>query len=123
VLAAAVGFSPSRETHLVRDQVGIPLRTYPRLVRFLIAAEALRGASLTDAAHRAGFADVAPFIAPSAITPSSNPVRYSVPWSGSRHSRSVQDAEHTVGRCQKRVERPYLSSPGQGCEFDRWARR
>jgi methylphosphotriester-DNA--protein-cysteine methyltransferase len=60
VLAAAVGFSPSGETHLVRDQVGIPLRTYPRLVRFLIAAEALRGASLTDAAHRAGFADLAP---------------------------------------------------------------
>lgn len=87
MLAAAVGLSPSRVTHLLRDQVGIPLRTYRRWVRFLIAAEALRGASLTDAAHRAGFADVAPFIAPTAITSGFNPVRYSVPWSGSRHSR------------------------------------
>jgi AraC-like DNA-binding protein len=60
VLAAAVGLSPSRVTHLFRDQVGIPLRTYRRWVRFLIAAEAPRdAASLTDAAHRAGFADVA----------------------------------------------------------------
>jgi AraC-like DNA-binding protein len=59
VLAAAVGLSPSRVTHLFRDQVGIPLRAYRRWVRFLLAAEALRdGASLTDAAHHAGFADV-----------------------------------------------------------------
>jgi AraC-like DNA-binding protein len=47
-------------THLFRDQVGISLRAYRSWVRFLLAAEALRdGASLTDAAHRAGFADVA----------------------------------------------------------------
>jgi AraC-like DNA-binding protein len=60
VLAAAVGLSPSRVTHLFRDHVGIPLRAYRRWVRFLLAAEALRdGASLTDAAHHAGFADVA----------------------------------------------------------------
>jgi AraC-like DNA-binding protein len=60
VLAAAVGLSPGRVTHLFRDQVGIPLRAYRRWVRFLLAAEALRdGASFTDAAHRAGFADVA----------------------------------------------------------------
>jgi AraC-like DNA-binding protein len=60
VLAADVGLSPSRVTHLFRDQVGISLRAYRRWVRFLLAAEALRdGASLTDAAHHAGFADVA----------------------------------------------------------------
>jgi AraC-like DNA-binding protein len=60
VLAAAVGLSPSRVTHLFRDQVGISLRAYRRWVRFLLAAEALRdGASLTGAAHHAGFADVA----------------------------------------------------------------
>jgi AraC-like DNA-binding protein len=60
VLAAATGLSPSRVTHLFRDQVGISLRAYRSWVRFLLAAEALRdGASLTDAAHHAGFADVA----------------------------------------------------------------
>jgi AraC-like DNA-binding protein len=60
ILAADVGLSASRVTHLFRDQVGISLRAYRSWVRFLLAAEALRdGASLTDAAHRAGFADVA----------------------------------------------------------------
>jgi AraC-like DNA-binding protein len=60
VLAADVGLSPGRVTHLFRDQVGISLRAYRRWVRFLLAAEALRdGASLTGAAHHAGFADVA----------------------------------------------------------------
>jgi AraC-like DNA-binding protein len=60
VLAADVGLSASRVTHLFRDQVGISLRAYRSWVRFLLAAEALRdGASLTDAAHHAGFADVA----------------------------------------------------------------
>jgi AraC-like DNA-binding protein len=59
-LAGTVGLSPSRLTHLFRDQVGIPLRAYRRWVRFLLAADALRvGASLTRAAHDAGFADVA----------------------------------------------------------------
>lgn len=60
ILAADVGLSASRVTHLFRDQVGISLRAYRSWVRFLLAAEALRdGASLTDAAHHAGFADVA----------------------------------------------------------------
>jgi AraC-like DNA-binding protein len=60
VLAADLGLSASRVTHLFRDEVGISLRAYRRWVRFLLAAEALRdGASLTDAAHHAGFADVA----------------------------------------------------------------
>ena len=59
-LADAVGLSASRVTHLFRDEVGIPLRAYRRWVRLLLAADALRdGASLTDAAHNAGFADVA----------------------------------------------------------------
>jgi AraC-like DNA-binding protein len=60
VLAGAVGLSASRVTHLFRDQVGISLRSYRRWVRLLLAADAVRGgASLTDAAHGAGFADVA----------------------------------------------------------------
>jgi AraC family transcriptional regulator len=47
-------------THLFRDQVGISLCAYRSWVRFLLAAEAPRDrASLTDAAHHAGFADVA----------------------------------------------------------------
>jgi AraC-like DNA-binding protein len=59
-LATSAGLSPDRLTHLFTEQVGIPLRGYRRWVRLLLAAEALRnGATLNDAAHQAGFADVA----------------------------------------------------------------
>ena len=58
-LARHVGLSASRLSHLFRDEVGIPLRAYRPWVRMLLAADALRGgASLTEAAHRSGFADV-----------------------------------------------------------------
>jgi AraC-like DNA-binding protein len=60
VLADQAGVSGSRLTHLFTAEVGIPLRAYRRWVRLLLAADALReGATLTQAAHRAGFADVA----------------------------------------------------------------
>jgi AraC-like DNA-binding protein len=59
-LAAHAGLSPSRFSHAFRADVGIPLRSYRRWARFLLAADALRtGSTLTDAAHRAGFADAA----------------------------------------------------------------
>jgi len=59
-LAAEVALSPGRLGHLFREQVGLPIRRYVlwrRMEAALSAAE--RGASLTDAAHEAGFADSA----------------------------------------------------------------
>jgi len=59
-LASEVGLSPDRLRHLIREQVGIPLRLYRRWVRVLIAIECLQdGDSVTDAACAAGFADTA----------------------------------------------------------------
>jgi len=59
-LAREVGLSPDRLRHLIREQVGIPLRLYRRWLRVLVAIENLRdGASVTDAACAAGFADSA----------------------------------------------------------------
>jgi AraC-like DNA-binding protein len=59
-LASQAGISASRLTHLFTQDLGIPLRAYRRWVRFMLAADALQnGATLTQAAHRAGFADVA----------------------------------------------------------------
>jgi AraC-like DNA-binding protein len=52
--------SPDRLRHLIREQVGIPLRRYRRWARLLSAVEALRDtASVTAAAHTSGFADSA----------------------------------------------------------------
>lgn len=59
-LAAAVGLSVSRLTHLFTEQVGIPLRRYvlwSRLRAAIIRVQA--GDDLTGAAHGAGFADSA----------------------------------------------------------------
>lgn len=59
-VAARVGISPSRLTHLFTEQVGIPLRRYVLWLRLRTAIERVRaGADLTDAAHTAGFADSA----------------------------------------------------------------
>jgi AraC-like DNA-binding protein len=59
-LAARVGISASRLTHLFTAQVGLPLRRYVLWLRLMIARDAVAGgADLTTAAHAAGFADSA----------------------------------------------------------------
>ena len=59
-LAAAVHRSPSRLAHRFREATGVPLRCYVLWRRLRAAAEAaMRGSSLTEAAHVAGFADSA----------------------------------------------------------------
>jgi AraC family transcriptional regulator len=59
-VAKAVRRSPSRLAHRFREATGLPLRRYVLWSRLRAAAEeAMRGASLTEAAHRAGFADSA----------------------------------------------------------------
>ena len=57
-LARASGVSGTRLVHLFRAQVGLPIRRYVLWLRIKRAAEAVvRGASLTEAAYAAGFAD------------------------------------------------------------------
>lgn len=61
-IAAEAGLSSSRLQHLFTEEVGVPFRRYrlwQRLRRAIRAAAA--GASLTEAAHAAGFADQAHF--------------------------------------------------------------
>lgn len=59
-LAARVHLSPSRFTHLFRQQTGLPLTRYLLWTRLLAALEAVaQGANTTAAAHIAGFADLA----------------------------------------------------------------
>lgn len=59
-LAAAVALSPGRLLHLWKDEVGISLRRYVLWLRLRhVVARITVGASLTDAAHDAGFADSA----------------------------------------------------------------
>ena len=59
-LAAQVGLSASRLTHLFTEQVGIPLRRYVLWSRLRIAITRVQtGDHLTGAAHGAGFADSA----------------------------------------------------------------
>ena len=61
-LAAAADLSTSRLEHLFKQQLGIPLRAYRGWYRFrFAAAQLLAGATLTDAAHAAGFHDSAHF--------------------------------------------------------------
>ncbi len=61
-LAATIGVSTSRLTHVFSSEVGIPLRSYARWLRLVRATERLaEGASITDAAHEARFADGAHF--------------------------------------------------------------
>lgn len=57
-LARRAGVSGTRLVHLFRAQVGLPMRRYVLWLRIKCAAEAVvRGASLTEAAYAAGFAD------------------------------------------------------------------
>ncbi|MGN7782297.1 helix-turn-helix transcriptional regulator [Mycolicibacterium sp. 22603] len=59
-VANSVGLSPSRLSRLFNEQVGQSFPAYIRWRRLRLAVEALqRGASLTDAAHTAGFTDSA----------------------------------------------------------------
>ncbi len=59
-LAAQLGLSTSRLTHLFTEQVGIPLRRYVLWTRLRIAITRVQaGDDLTGAAHGAGFADSA----------------------------------------------------------------
>ncbi len=60
--AAIACLSESRFSHLFVDQVGLPFRTYLLWRRLSIAVHRMAaGASLTSAAHEAGFADSAHF--------------------------------------------------------------
>lgn len=57
-LAAALNRSPSWLSHRFNEQVGMPLRRYVLWQRLWRAVEsALKGATLTEAAHAAGFSD------------------------------------------------------------------
>ena len=59
-LAGSVALSPSRLSHLLRGELGLPARRYSLWLRLRDAVAALaRGASVTGAAHGAGFADAA----------------------------------------------------------------
>jgi AraC-like DNA-binding protein len=58
--ARFVGLSPGRTRHLFVEQTGLPFRTYLLWLRLNRAVESHSGgASLTQAAHGAGFADSA----------------------------------------------------------------
>lgn len=60
VLGREVGLSPDRLMHLFRAATGLPLRRYALWLRLKLAlSTALGGASLTEAAHAAGFSDSA----------------------------------------------------------------
>ncbi|MGY2905893.1 AraC-like DNA-binding protein [Bradyrhizobium sp. URHC0002] len=61
-LAARAGLSPSRFLHLFKAETGVPLRRYRLWNRLGAAIRAsAEGASLTEAAHAAGFASSAHF--------------------------------------------------------------
>jgi AraC-like DNA-binding protein len=61
-LAARAGLSPSRFLHLFKAETGVPLRRYRIWNRMGAAVRACgEGASLTEAAHAAGFASSAHF--------------------------------------------------------------
>ena len=59
-LAGIAGLSPSRFMHAFTESVGVPVRPYILWLRLQRAAcDLMDGASVTNAAHRAGFADSA----------------------------------------------------------------
>lgn len=61
-LAVVAGLSPSRLMHAFTSSMGIALRPYLLWLRLQLAcSELMRGASATDAALQAGFADAAHF--------------------------------------------------------------
>lgn len=60
--ARSVNLSPGRVRHLFVEQTGLPFRTYLLWLRLMKAVGLFAGgASLTEAAHEAGFADSAHF--------------------------------------------------------------
>lgn len=60
--ARQLQLSSSRFLHRFRAHTGLPLRPYLRWRRLLVALrEAMQGATLTEAAHQAGFSDAAHF--------------------------------------------------------------
>ncbi len=62
LIAQTVGLSESRIVHLFKEQIGIPIRRYLLWLRLVQAIDHLfNNASLTRAAHEAGFADSAHF--------------------------------------------------------------
>jgi AraC-like DNA-binding protein len=59
-LAGIAGLSPSRLMHAFTQSVGVPVRPYVLWLRLQRAAcDLMNGASVTHAAHRAGFSDAA----------------------------------------------------------------
>ena len=59
-MARLGGLSPSRFMHVFTESVGVPLRPYILWRRLQMACgEMMRGASIADAAQRAGFSDAA----------------------------------------------------------------
>lgn len=59
-LAKIAGLSPSRFVHVFTESVGVPLRPYILWLRLQRACgELMRGVSLTEGAHCAGFSDAA----------------------------------------------------------------
>jgi AraC family transcriptional regulator len=59
-VAKTVFLSPSRFTHLFREEVGVPFRRYVLWRKFTRAVLLIgRGATLSAAAHLSGFADSA----------------------------------------------------------------
>jgi AraC-like DNA-binding protein len=104
-IAAALSLSPSRLTHLFSAELGLPPRRYLLWLRLLDAvAELARGASISDAACTAGFAD-APHLTRTfrrmlGFTPAAARHVAFLPdtpapgtaLSGNPHSRFVQDA-------------------------------
>jgi AraC-like DNA-binding protein len=59
-VASIAGLSPSRFMHLFTESLGVPLRPYILWLRLQRASsEMMEGASISQAAHRAGFADAA----------------------------------------------------------------
>jgi AraC-like DNA-binding protein len=59
-MARVAGLSPSRFMHVFTESVGVPLRRYILWLRVQRACgELMRGASVTEAAHRSGFSDSA----------------------------------------------------------------
>lgn len=61
-MAAGVHLSPSRLRHLFVEQTGLAFKTYQLWLRLVRAIDVYaQGASLTEAAHQAGFSDSAHF--------------------------------------------------------------
>ena len=59
-LARMIGLSASRTAHLFRAEIGLPFRRYLLWLRLADAVDEIAGgASLTEAAHEAGFSDSA----------------------------------------------------------------